>query len=125
MKAEGLVSVIMPAYNSEVFISESIQSVINQTYPNWELLVIDDASSDSTKKIAEKFSSEDSRIRFFQNSSNSGTHHSRNRGIKAASGDFIAFLDADDLWKPEKLEKQLIILSKPNIAACFSSYELI
>tara|TARA_B100000929_G_scaffold281367_1_gene260331 strand:+ start:761 stop:1546 length:786 start_codon:yes stop_codon:yes gene_type:complete len=125
MKAEGLVSVIMPAYNSEVFISESIQSVINQTYPNWELLVIDDASSDSTKKIAEKFSSEDNRIRFFQNSSNSGTHHSRNRGIKAASGDFIAFLDADDLWKPEKLEKQLKILSKPNIAACFSSYELI
>jgi len=125
MKAEGLVSVIMPAYNSEVFISESIQSVIDQTYANWELLVIDDASSDTTKEIVEKFSSKDSRIRLLENSTNSGAHHSRNRGIRAAVGNYIAFLDADDLWKPKKLKKQLKVLSKPNIAACFSSYELI
>jgi len=125
MKDRGLVSVIMPAYNSEVFITESIQSVIHQTYSNWELLVIDDASSDTTKKIVQKFSSEDNRIRLLHNTTNSGTHHSRNKGIKAATGDFIAFLDADDQWKPEKLLKQLKVLSKPNVAACFSSYELI
>lgn len=125
MSNRGIVSVIMPAYNSEAFITESIQSVIAQTYTYWELLIIDDASSDATKQIIEKFSSEDHRIRLFVNSSNSGTYHSRNKGIKAASGEFIAFLDADDLWKPKKLEKQLKVLSKPNVAACFSSYELI
>ncbi|CAL68227.1 glycosyltransferase family 2 protein [Christiangramia forsetii] len=125
MEDRGLVSVIMPAYNSEVFITESIQSVIRQTYPNWELLIIDDASSDTTKQIVQKFSSEDERIKLLKNSTNAGTHHSRNKGIKAASGNFIAFLDADDQWKPQKLEKQLKVLSKPNVAACFSSYELI
>ncbi|WP_300433661.1 glycosyltransferase [Christiangramia sp.] len=124
MKDKGLVSVIMPAYNSEAYITESIQSVIQQTYPHWELLIINDASSDSTKEIAGKFSSEDKRIKLLKNEVNSGTHHARNKGIKVASGNFIAFLDADDLWKPEKLFKQLKVLSKPNVAACFSSYEL-
>ena len=125
MSNKGLVSVIMPAYNSEAFITESIRSVINQTYENWELLVVDDASEDSTSTIIRKFSKADDRIRFFENSSNFGTHYTRNKGIKAAQGEFIAFLDADDLWKPEKLEKQLKILSEENIAACFSSYDLI
>ncbi|SDS38528.1 glycosyltransferase family 2 protein [Gramella sp. MAR_2010_147] len=125
MKSNGLVSVIMPAYNSEAFITESIRSVIFQTYENWELLIIDDASTDATREIIKKFSSEDTRIHLLKNPVNSGTHISRNKGIKAASGDFIAFLDADDQWKPEKLTKQLNVLSKPNVAACFSSYELI
>ncbi|MCB7481881.1 glycosyltransferase family 2 protein [Christiangramia sediminis] len=125
MSNKGIVSVIMPAYNSEAFITESIQSVIAQTYSQWELLIVDDASSDSTKKIIEKFSSKDDRIRLLVNSTNSGTHNSRNKGIKAASGQFIAFLDADDQWEPKKLKKQLKVLSKPNVAACFSSYELI
>lgn len=124
MEDRGLVSVIMPAYNSEAFISESIKSVLQQSYANWELLIIDDASSDATKKIIQKFFSEDGRIQLLQNDINLGTHHSRNKGIKAASGNFIAFLDADDRWKAEKLEKQLKVLSKPNVAACFSSYEL-
>lgn len=125
MKDHGLVSVIMPAYNSEAFISEAIRSVMEQTYTNWELLVIDDASSDSTCKVIQKFSRADDRIHILRNDSNQGTHQTRNKGIEAASGDFIAFLDADDLWKPEKLEKQLKILSSNTIAACFSSYELI
>lgn len=125
MKDYGLVSVIMPAYNSEAFISEAIQSVIDQTYPNWELLVIDDASSDSTLKIIQKYSETDNRIRIFNNSVNKGTCQTRNKGTEGATGDFIAFLDADDQWKPEKLQKQLEILSHQNIAACFSSYDLI
>ena len=125
MKDHGLVSVIMPAYNAEAFIAEAIRSVIQQTYQNWELLVIDDASSDSTLKIIQKYSEKDKRIKIFKNSDNQGTHKARNKGIKAAEGDFIAFLDADDQWKPEKLLKQLKILSSDNISACFSSYDLI
>lgn len=125
MKDHGLVSVIMPAYNAEAFIAEAIRSVIQQTYQNWELLVIDDASTDSTLKIIQKYSEKDKRIKIFKNSDNQGTHKARNKGIKAAEGDFIAFLDADDQWKPEKLLKQLEILSSDNISACFSSYDLI
>ena len=121
----GLVSVIMPAYNAETFIADSIRSVINQTYQHWELLIIDDHSTDATRKIIRKFYEEDSRIRLLENSSNFGTHHTRNKGIKAAQGEFIAFLDADDLWKPEKLAKQLKKLSSKNLSACFSSYDLI
>ncbi|GAA4310029.1 glycosyltransferase family 2 protein [Pontixanthobacter gangjinensis] len=124
MMNNGLVSVIMPAYNSEAFIAEAIRSVIQQTYPDWELLIIDDASTDATKKIIRKLYQDDNRIRLLENSENRGTHYTRNKGIKAAQGDFIAFLDADDLWKPEKLKKQLELLSKENLAACFSSYEL-
>ena len=116
---------IMPAYNSAAFISESIRSVIAQSYPNWELLIIDDASSDSTKKIVQQFAEKDSRIQLLENSTNKGTHHARNKGIKAAQGDFIAFLDADDQWKPEKLKIQLELLLNENKTACFSSYELI
>lgn len=125
MKDYGLVSVIMPAYNSEAFISEAIRSVIDQTYPNWELFVIDDASSDSTLKIIQDYSGKDDRIHILKNSSNKGTHKTRNKGIEAANGDFMAFLDADDQWKPEKLQKQLEIISREDIAACFSSYDLI
>lgn len=125
MKDHGLVSVIMPAHNSEGFIAEAIQSVIRQTYTNWELHIIDDASEDATLKIAETFSQKDERIKIHHNPTNRGTHISRNKGIETAIGDFIAFLDSDDLWKPQKLEKQLKCLSEENIAACFSSYELI
>ena len=111
--------------NSASFISESIQSVIQQTYSNWELIIVDDASTDTTRKVIESHSISEHRIRSFYNSSNSGTGYSRNKAINAAKGAFIAFLDADDLWMPEKLEKQLKVLSKDNVAACFSSYELI
>ncbi len=125
MECQGLVSVIMPAYNSEAFIAESIQSVIHQEYQHWELLIIDDASIDATKEIIQNFASRDTRIKLLENSVNMGTHHTRNLGIKAAQGDFISFLDADDQWMPLKLKKQLEYLQKTNITACFSSYELI
>lgn len=125
MVRDSLVSVIMPAYNSEAFIAESIQSVLEQTYQNWELWIIDDASTDSTRNIADRYAEKDSRIHLLKNSSNLGTHHTRNKGIKAAKGDYIAFLDADDLWKTEKLAKQLDFIQEKGISSCFSSYELI
>lgn len=119
-----MVSVIMPAYNSASFISESIESVQQQTYTNWELLVIDDASLDRTSEIVEEFRASDERIKLHVLPTNQGAGFARNIGIKAATGDFISFLDADDLWKPQKLEKQLKIMQEEDMQVCFSSYEL-
>lgn len=120
-----LVSVIMPAYNSAEFIEASVKSVLDQNYTNWELLVVDDASTDDTPNILQKFSEREKRIRLIRNESNQGPGISRNKGIKAAQGDFIAFLDADDLWKPEKLEKQLKFMQENQVEVCYSSYERI
>jgi glycosyltransferase involved in cell wall biosynthesis len=120
-----LVSIITPMYNSEAFISEMIHSVINQTHKNWELLLIDDYSTDKTIEIATSFSNRYSNIKLFTNEINQGAANSRNKGIIESKGDFIAFLDADDLWKSEKLEKQLKVMKDENCDVCFSSYELI
>lgn len=125
MEDFGKVSVIMPAYNSGKFIGEAIDSVIAQTYPNWELIIVDDASTDNTTEIIRNRKSSDKRIQLFQNSKNYGTQHARNRAIEEATGRFIAFLDADDLWLPGKLEIQLKTLRNNNLAGCFSSYDLI
>lgn len=124
MEGSNLVSVIMPAYNSAEFIEDAIRSVQNQTYPNWELLIVDDASTDSTPQIIQEFSKSDSRIKILQNELNLGAGKSRNKAIKAALGDFIAFLDSDDLWKPEKLQVQLKFMQKDKLAVSYSSYEL-
>lgn len=124
MKDAPLVSVIMPSYNSVEYIGAAIQSVQYQTYLNWELLVIDDASNDLTLALIGDFVSLDSRIKLFQNTKNLGTGASRNKGIKAAKGSFIAFLDADDLWIPEKLVVQVNFMLENNLAMSFSSYRL-
>ncbi|SKB50854.1 hypothetical protein SAMN05660776_1506 [Salegentibacter holothuriorum] len=118
----SLVSVIMPAFNAENFIEIAVESVISQTYSNWELFIIDDASTDATFSKAEKLAKQDSRIKILQNQKNSGTGVSRNKGIKAAQGDFIAFLDADDQWKPKKLQIQLQTMQEQDVSVCFSSY---
>ncbi|MBZ9629637.1 glycosyltransferase [Salegentibacter sp. LM13S] len=118
-----LVSVIMPAFNAENFIEAAVNSVIAQTYSNWELFIIDDASTEATLSKAEKLAKQDSRIKIIQNKENHGTGVSRNKGIKAAQGDFIAFLDADDQWKPRKLEIQLEVMQQQDTAVCFSSYQ--
>jgi len=117
-----LVSVIMPAFNAEEFIEAAVESVIAQTYSNWELFIIDDASTDATLSKAEKLAKQDFRIKILQNQKNSGTGISRNKGIKASQGDFIAFLDADDQWKPKKLKIQLETMQKQDASVCFSSY---
>lgn len=101
----SLVSIVMPAYNSERFIGAAICSVLNQTYHDWELLVVDDCSTDNTREVVRSFA--DGRIRLLCNSENSGAAMSRNRAIREAKGRWIAFLDSDDLWHPSKLEKQI------------------
>lgn len=97
-----LVSIIMPSYGSEKFISKSIDSVLLQTYDNWELIIIDDCSPDESNKIIKEYLSKDSRIKFVKLEKNSGAAVARNKGIEIAKGRFIAFLDSDDLWLPEK-----------------------
>jgi teichuronic acid biosynthesis glycosyltransferase TuaG len=100
------VSVIMPAFNAELYIEEAIQSIIDQTFINWELIIINDGSTDSTRNIAEKYVLQDARIRLI-NQENKKLSAARNTGITNANGEWVAFLDADDLWVPVKLEKQL------------------
>lgn len=123
-RKEALVSVVMPAYNCEEYVAEAISSVLAQTYKNWELLVIDDGSKDDTLQVIKEFSKRDSRIIALPNGKNMGVSETRNRGIELASGDWIAFLDSDDMWKPEKLEKQLEVAEEKEAEFLFtgSSY---
>ncbi|GGD16795.1 glycosyltransferase family 2 protein [Hyunsoonleella pacifica] len=120
------VSIITPTYNSESFIQTTIRSVIDQTYTNWELLIIDDASTDNTLNIVNKFTSKhkNKNIYVIKNHSNQGAAITRNQGIENASGDIIAFLDSDDVWKPSKLEKQVKFMINHDIDVCFTSYDL-
>lgn len=124
MNNKALVSVIMPAHNAEGFIAESIRSVQQQTYENWELLVIDDASRDGTSRLVEDLQAKDPRIKLHVLPANQGAGFARNIGIKAATGKYISFLDSDDLWKPSKLEIQLRIMEQEHVDVCFSSYNL-
>lgn len=121
---QPLVSVITPTYNAELFISATIDSVRAQTYSNWELVIVDDASKDTTVDILKKYAAADDRIKFFVLETNSGAAIARNTAIENASGNYIAFLDADDLWMPEKLSKQITFMQEKDIQVCFSSYEL-
>ncbi len=117
-----LVSIITPLYNAASFISETIQSVQNQSYQNWEHLIIDDASTDESLRIAEEYASSDARICIIRNTDNVGAAVCRNKATDVAKGDFIAFLDADDLWLPEKLEKQVNFMLANDVAVAFSNY---
>ncbi|MCI0716068.1 MAG: glycosyltransferase family 2 protein [Chlorobi bacterium] len=121
----SLVSIITATYNSEKFIEQTINSVINQTYQNWELLITDDCSKDNTLKLLDKYSKSDSRIKVFQLSKNSGAAVARNNSIKHSNGSYIAFLDSDDLWIPDKLEKQIKFMTKEDLAFSYSYYQLI
>ncbi len=119
----NLVSIIMPSYNSEKTIAESIESVLSQTYSHWELLITDDHSEDSTVAIIEHFKAKDSRIKLFVTTDNGGAGKARNNSIKKACGRYIAFLDADDLWLPRKLEKQIAFMLKNKYAFTYTSYQ--
>ena len=120
-----LVSIITPCFNSEKYVSQAIQSVVSQTHQNWELLLVDDCSSDETFSIISNFASQDDRIKVFQLDKNSGAGVARNFAIQQAIGSYIAFLDADDLWKSEKLEQQLHFMEIQKIPFTFSFYETI
>lgn len=123
MKTENrvdLISIIMPAYNAENHIKKSIQSVINQTYTNWELIIADDNSTDQTVDRIEQFN--DSRIRIIKLHTNSGAAVARNNAIEKAHGNYLAFLDSDDLWHPEKLKKQLNFMKENKILFSSTMY---
>lgn len=120
---DGLVSIIMPSWNTERFIAETIQSVIDQTYTNWELLIVDDCSSDNTDEVVSSF--KDERIKYFHNEKNSGAALTRNKAMREAKGEWIAFLDSDDLWLPEKLEHQIAFMKRNGYSLSFTEYEKI
>lgn len=119
---EPLVSIITPVYNAERFLSETIKSVQEQTYKNWELLLVDDCSKDNSAKIIKEFKKNDDRIKHIKLEKNSGASISRNIGIKNAKGRFIAFVDSDDLWEPEKLEIQINYMLEKKLGFTFTSY---
>lgn len=121
---DGLVSIIMPSWNTADFIAASIQCVINQTYKNWELLLVDDCSADNTDESVKPFLS-DKRIRYFKNEKNSGAALSRNRALREARGEWIAFLDSDDLWAPDKLMRQISFMKKHDLVFSYHEYERI
>lgn len=110
----------MPAYNAEKYIRQAIDSVRAQTYSDWELIVVDDASKDNTNAIVSEYCREDSRIKLLCNPQNQGVSHTRKNGVEAATGEWIAFLDSDDAWQPEKLEKQLALQKKYNAKLIFT-----
>lgn len=118
---KGLVSIIMPSYNTAPYIRETIQSVLDQTYQNWELIIVDDCSTDNADAIVASI--KDERIRYLKNEKNSGAAVSRNRALREAKGRWIAFLDSDDLWMPEKLEKQIFFMEKNGYSFSYTNYE--
>jgi len=120
-----LVSIITPNYNSEKFIAETISSVLKQTYENWEMVIVDDASTDNSIKIIDSYLENDSRIQLHQLSKNVGAGVARNKAIELSKGNFIAFLDSDDLWLPTKLEEQINFMIHNNFAISHTSYEVI
>lgn len=123
MKKEELVSIVVPVYNAEKFLKDTIQTVLEQTYPNWELLLVDDCSNDNSVDIIKEYVKDDKRIRLLKNEKNSGAALTRNHGIKEAKGTYLCFLDADDLWEKEKLEKQLKFMKDNCCAFSFTDYE--
>ncbi|NLY04319.1 MAG: glycosyltransferase family 2 protein [Campylobacter sp.] len=121
----NLVSIIMPSYDSEKFIAKSINSALSQTYSNLELIIVDDCSFDNSNDIIEQYAKQDSRVKLIKLDQNSGPAVARNKAIESANGDYIAFLDSDDLWDKDKIEKQLKFMQDNDLAFTYSSYRLI
>ena len=117
-----LVSIIMPSYNCEIYVEETIRSVQAQTYQKWEVLFVDDCSTDNTIEIITRLQREDRRILLIQNEENKGAAVSRNNALKMAHGKWIAFLDSDDIWEPEKLEKQIIFMKENKYSFSYTCY---
>ena len=122
MENLGLVSIVMPMYNSAQFVAQSIASVQAQTYPYWELLIVDDVSTDESVQIVESYAKNDSRIKLFHNPKNSGAAESRNYALREAQGRWIAFLDSDDLWLPKKLEMQVPFMANNGYHFSYTMY---
>lgn len=118
-----LVSIIMPSYNCGEYVEDTIRSVQAQTYENWEIVFVDDCSTDDTVKRVTELREKDSRIKLFHNKFNSGAAVSRNNALQEAKGRWIAFLDSDDLWEPEKLEKQVKFMEANGYAFSYTGYQ--
>jgi glycosyltransferase involved in cell wall biosynthesis len=125
MTIKPVVSIITPTFNSERFISETIDSIIQQSYKDWELLVIDDGSDDNSIKIIKEFESKENRVHLIRFKKNYGPAYARNLGIQLAKGRYIAFLDSDDVWHPDKLEIQIKFMLENNLPFSFTSYRKI
>lgn len=119
---ENKVSIIIPVYNAEKFIGKTIESVLNQTYKNWEMLLFNDKSKDDSLKIIKKYSEKDERIKVIDSKENVGVVVARNKLIEIATGEFIAFLDADDYWREQKLEKQIKYMKEQNALISCTEY---
>lgn len=122
MQNYGLVSIITPTWGCAEFIGETIKSIQAQSYQNWELLIQDDCSTDGTDKVVAPYAELDSRIKYECNHSNSGAAITRNNALRRAKGKWIAFLDSDDLWLPEKLEKQIMFMAENDYAFTYHEY---
>lgn len=119
---ENKVSIIIPVYNAEKFIGKTMESVLNQTYKNWEMLLFNDKSKDDSLKIIKKYSEKDERIKVIDSKENVGVVVARNKLIEIATGEFIAFLDADDYWREKKLEKQIKFMKEQNALISCTEY---
>ncbi len=122
---DNLVSIITPVYNGEKYIKDCIESVLNQTYKNLEMIIINDGSADNTEKIIKNYMKENSIIKYIKLNENKGIANARNMGIKKAKGRFIAFLDCDDLYHKDKIKKQVDFMIKNNYFFTYTSYKLI
>lgn len=123
MDKEPLISIITPNYNCATYIAQTIESVIAQTYQNWEMLIQDDCSTDGSLEIAQSYAQKDSRIKVESNKSNVGAANSRNNAIRRSQGTYLSFLDSDDLWIPTKLEEQIKFMQTNNCDFCYARYE--
>lgn len=119
------VSIITPLYNAERFITETIESVLQQTYENWEWIIVNDCSTDRSVEIVESYLTKEPRIQLINLKKNSGTGFAKNTALNSAKGNYISFIDSDDCWLPEKLEKQLNFMQEKNCPISFTSYEII
>jgi glycosyltransferase involved in cell wall biosynthesis len=119
------VSIITPTYNCGKYIGETIESVLKQTYKNWEMIIIDDCSTDNTMDIVEEYCKNDKRIKYYRLEANSGAAVARTKAMELATGKYFAFLDSDDLWMPDKLEKQIMYMKANNYNFTCTAYEQI
>ena len=122
---DGLVSIITPTFNSANFIEETIKSVLSQTYSNWEMIIVDDCSGDNTEEVVSQYSRKDRRIKYIRLEKNSGAAIARNKAMGEAEGEYMAFLDSDDIWTAGKLSEQLSFMQEHNIYLSCTDYEQI
>ena len=122
---DEVISVIIPAYNNENYLILAVESVLTQTYQDFEIIIIDDRSTDNTLRVAIELASKDSRLKVISNPKNLGVVGSRNKGFAAATGEYIAFLDSDDIWLPDKLEKQIELMERNSFDLCYTAYSFI